>query len=180
MTLHVALLRGVNVGGRKPVSMSDLRALLGALGFAGARSLLQSGNLVFRCDRLAGAELERLLETEAANRLDLHTDFFVRTGEEWEAVIARNPFSAEAERDPGHLVVMFMKNAPSAKDAAALQSAITGTETTHADGRQLYIVYPNGIGRSRLTGALIEKKLATRGTARNWNTILRLAVSAID
>jgi uncharacterized protein (DUF1697 family) len=160
--------------------MSDLIALLDALGFAGSRAVLQSGNLVFQCDRLAGAELERLLEMEAANRLNLRTDFIVRTGEEWEAVIARNPFSAEAKRDPGHLVVMFMKDAPSATDAAALQSAITGTEITHADGRQLYIVYPNGIGRSRLTGALIEKKLGTRGTARNWNTILKLAAFAID
>lgn len=174
MRTYVALLRAINVAGHKRVAMADLRALLTQLGLDEAQSLLQSGNLVFRGNPRSGPRLEALLEVEAQQRLALQTDFFVRTAQEWKAVAARNPFREEAQRDPGHLVVMFLKSAPDAKDVKALQAAITGPEVVRADGRQAYIVYPNGIGRSRLTNALIEKKLGTRGTGRNWNTVLKL------
>jgi uncharacterized protein (DUF1697 family) len=175
MTTYVALLRAVNLGPRNQIAMSDLRDLLTKLGFFGARSLLQSGNLVFQANTRTGAELERMLEAETAERLDLRTDIFVRTAEELKGIIARNPFRDEAERDPAHLVVMFLKSVPIVKDVETLQVSITGPETVRADGRQAYIVYPDGIGRSRLTNTLIEKRLVTRGTARNWNTVQKLA-----
>src|SRR5262249_10978238 len=149
--------------------------LLGALGFAGAKSLLQSGNLVFESDRRTGAELERLLEVETAKRLDVTADYLVRNADEWETVVAGNPFPDEAKRDPGQLVVMFLKTAPQAKDVQALQAAIEGPETIRSRGKHLYVVYPAGIGRSKLTNTLIEKKLGVRGTGRNWNTVLKLA-----
>jgi uncharacterized protein (DUF1697 family) len=174
MTTYVALLRGINVGGHKPVAMADLRGLLAHVGFGDAQSLLQSGNLVFRGGARPSGQLERLLETEAKERLALETEFFVRTADEWKALVARNPFREEARRDPGHLVVMLLKAAAAAKDVKALQAAITGPEIVRADGRHVYMVYPNGIGRSRLTNALIEKTLGPRGTGRNWNTVVKL------
>jgi uncharacterized protein (DUF1697 family) len=177
---YIALLRAVNVGGRKPAIMAELRGLLTELGFVNARSLLQTGNLVFRSKAQTGPELERLLEEEAEKRLDLQTDFLVRTAEEWEAIVANNPFRDEAGRDAAHLVVMFLKRAPSVTDIEALQATIKGPEIVRADGRQAYIVYPAGIGRSRLTHAIVEKKLGTRGTARNWNTVLKIASFAED
>jgi uncharacterized protein (DUF1697 family) len=175
MLIHLALVRGVNLAGHKPVNMADLRNFLTELGFIGARSLLQSGNLVFRNDGPTATELERLLEVEAAKRLELHTDFFVRTAEEWNKIIAQNPFRHEAESDPKHLQVMFLKNNCTAKEFDALQAAIKGPEIVRGAGREAYIVYPIGIGKSRLTNALIEKKLVTRSTGRNWNTVLKLA-----
>jgi uncharacterized protein (DUF1697 family) len=170
----IALLRGINVGGNTKVAMADLRELLTDLGFAEPRSLLQSGNLVFGSEGKMPAQLERLLEAEVAKRLGMQIDFFVRTPQEWKRIVSRNPFPAEAKRDPAHLVAMFLKDAPDAERLKALQAAITGRETVRADGRHAYIVYPDGIGRSRLTHSLIEKKLRTRGTARNWNTVLKL------
>ena len=178
MTTHVALLRGINVGGHKQIAMADLRGMLERLGFTAVRSLLNSGNLVFRADAQAGSKLERLLEVETEKRLGLTADFLVRTAAEWAAAIAGNPFPDEAGRDPGHLLVMFLKGAPGPEAVAALQAAITGREVVSADDRHAYLVYPDGIGRSRLTNALIEKKLGTRGTARNWNTVLRLGALA--
>jgi uncharacterized protein (DUF1697 family) len=178
MTTCVALLRGINVGGHKPIGMADLRKFLEQLGFADAQSLLQSGNLIFRSKARTTVRLEKLLETEGRKRLGLETDFFVRTAEVWKAIIARNPFREEAERDPGHLVVVFLKDAPAAAAVDALQAAITGPEVVHADGRQAYITFPDGMGRSRLTHTLIEKKLGTRGTGRNWNTVLKIGVLA--
>lgn len=175
MSVHVALLRGINVGGRNRVAMSDLRELCGALRLGGARSLLQSGNLVFQSDKLAGAALERLLEAETAQRLNVSPDYLARSAAEMEQIVAGNPFLREAKDDPSHLLVMFLKTVPAAKRVQALQSALDGPETIRCIGKQLYIVYPAGIGRSKLTGTLIERQLDTRGTGRNWNTVLKLA-----
>ena len=158
--------------------MADLRDLLTRLGFVDARSLLRSGNLVFRSKARSGAQLERLLEAEAETHLGLQADFFVRTAEQWDEVLAGNPFPKEAARDPGHLLVMFLKDAPGVKEVRALQAAITGREVVRAQGRHAYIVFPNGIGRSRLTSALMEKTLGTRGTGRNWNTVRKLGAVA--
>ena len=172
---YIALLRGINVGGHKKVSMADLRELLGRLGFDEPQSLMQSGNLLFRCDARPAAQLEQLLEREVQKRLGLQSDFFVRTAGEWKSVVANNPFRKEAEHDPGHMLVMFLRDTPARKDEEELRSAFTGPETFAVKGRHAYLVYPAGMGTSRFTGALIEKKLGTRGTARNWNTVMKLA-----
>jgi uncharacterized protein (DUF1697 family) len=174
MTTYIALLRAINVAGHKPVGMAELRELLADLGLSDARSLLQSGNLVFRSGARTQSHLERVLEAGAEKRLGLVTEFFVRSAEEWEAIAAGNPYRHEAERDPGRLVVMCFKNAPVVGGVAALQAAITGPEVVRARERHAYIYYPSGQGRSRLTNALIERKLGTRGTARNWNTVQKL------
>jgi len=178
MTTYVALLRAVNVGGRSQVAMSDLRHLLTSLGFVRVESLLQSGNLVFKADGGTAAKLETTLEAETQKRLGLKTASFVRTAKEMDAVIAGNPFPAEAKRDPSHLLVVFLKDAPKANAVEALRAAVVGPELVQANGKHAYIVYPDGIGRSRLTNALIEAKLGTQGTGRNWNTVLKLAALA--
>jgi uncharacterized protein (DUF1697 family) len=178
MTTNIALLRAVNVGGRTTVAMSALRDLVGSLGFTNVRSLLQSGNLVFESGGLGGAEIERLLEAQSEKQLGLRTDFFVRTAKEWGALMARNPFPDAAENDPGHLVVMFLKKPTTAKAVQGLQAAIEGREAVCAHGKQAYITYPDGIGRSRLTNRMIEKHLGSSGTGRNWNTVRKLAALA--
>ena len=175
MSPWIALLRAINVGGRNLVGMSDLRDLLESLKFTDVRTLLQSGNVVFRAPARADAELETTLERATEKRLGVATQFFVRSASEWTSIISANPLRAEAKRDPGHLLVMCLKDAPARKDVEALQAAIRGPEVVRAVGRQLYLSYPAGVGRSKLTNGLIESKLRTRGTARNWNTVLKLA-----
>jgi uncharacterized protein (DUF1697 family) len=164
----------VNLGGRRAVAMADLRAFATDLGFDDAQTLLNSGNLLFRCGKQSPASLERLLESEAEARLGLRTDFHVRTPAEWRTLIAANPFVAEAKRDPARLVVVCLKKAPDAKAFGALQAAIKGSEQVRGAGRQAYIYYPEGQGRSKLTTAVIDKALGTTGTARNWNTVTKL------
>jgi uncharacterized protein (DUF1697 family) len=171
--MHVALLRAVNVGGKNLVPMADLRALVEELGFTGVRTLLQSGNVVF--SGKAGPATEEKLEKATQKRLGVSTDFHVRTAAEWDDVIAKNPFPEEAKRDPGHLVVMCLKTAPPSGALEALREAIKGNERVAVEGRQAYLVYPDGIGRSKLTVQLVEKKLGARGTGRNWNTVEKLA-----
>jgi uncharacterized protein (DUF1697 family) len=175
--MHIALLRGVNVVGKTMVAMSDLREVLEEMGFADVRSLLQSGNLVFRSERrLASVSLERMLEAATAQRLGRDSPvYIVRSPAEWRTVIDGNPFPAAAKRDPAHLLVMFLKTPAAASNVKALQAAIRGPETVRAIGRQLYVIYPDGVGQSKLTHALIERHLGTRTTGRNWNTVLKLA-----
>lgn len=174
LTTHIALLRGVNVGGRKAVPMAALRDWAADIGLTHPRTLLQSGNLIFQSDA-APVELEARLEAEAERRLGLATQFMVRTAAEWHAVIAANPFPQAAERDPSHLVVMALKGAPEPAAVEGLSAAIPGREALAAHGRELYIVYPDGIGDSRLTNAFIERRVSLAGTARNWNTARKLA-----
>jgi uncharacterized protein (DUF1697 family) len=172
--MHIALLRAVNLGPHNKVGMADLRALAAALGLKNPQTLLQSGNLVFEAGKQTPAQLEQLLERGTATQLAVETDFFVRTAKEWRSVIDANPFPREAKSDPGHVVVMALKAAPTRAAVAALQDAIKGREVVRAEGRHAYFVYPDGIGSSKLTIKMIEKAFGTRGTARNWNTVLKL------
>jgi uncharacterized protein (DUF1697 family) len=174
MTSYVALLRAVNLGGDTVLKMEDLRNVLAALGLKDVRTLLQSGNAVFRAPTVPPASVELRLERELERRLRLSTDLFVRTSEEWTEVVKGNPFPKEAKSDPAHLTVAFLKAAPQPAAWSALRHAIRGPERVEGAGREAYIVYPEGIGRSRLTPAIIERSLGTRATSRNWNTIQKL------
>ncbi len=178
MATYIGLLRAVNLAGINKVAMADLRQLMTGLGLENGKTLLQSGNVVFR-SRISSAEkLERLLEDAAEKQLGVKTEFFVRSAEDWKALIAANPFPAEARQDPGHLLMLCLKAAPERAAVTALQAAIVGREIVKAKGHQAYIVYPDGQGRSRLTTLMIEKKLGTRATGRNWNTVLKLQALA--
>ena len=178
MTVRIALLRAVNVGGTGRLAMADLRDFFGELGFGNVRTLIQTGNVVFESDEMSGAELEAFLEAEAAERLGLETTFLIRTPGEWERLIGGNPFPEKAKDDPRRLFAMALKEPPNAKAVNALECAIPGPERVRVSGKHLYIDYPTGVGTSKLTNVLIERKLQTRGTARNWNTVLKIADSA--
>ena len=173
MTTYVALLRGVNVGG-KMVSMAKLREMLDSLGFEDVQTLLQSGNAVFRAAATPAAKLEQQLEAATAKYLGITCDYHVRTAAELQAAIDANPMTAQAEKDPSRFTVTFYK-APLDKAAVkAAQAAIDGPEILRAAGRHLYMYYPNGQGRSK-AGVVVGKALKVQGTARNWNTVLKLA-----
>lgn len=178
MTVQIALLRAINVGGHGKVAMSALRDAVAGLGFADVRTLLQTGNLVFEGDRASRAALEKRLEAAFVERLGLKTDVMARTVDEWAEIIAGNPFPDEAKRDPGHLVVLALKAAPTRAALDSLRASIRGREVVQLAGDHAYITYPDGIGRSKLTHTLIESRLETRGTGRNWNTVLKLAALA--
>jgi uncharacterized protein (DUF1697 family) len=171
----VAFLRAVNVGGTGKIAMADLRALAADIGLGEPRTLLQSGNLVFEAGTKSPAALEKLLEREVETRVGLKTEFMVRMGSALKQIIARNPFPTEAKNDPARLHVFFLKADTSAAAVAALNAAIKGRETAKGKGSEIYISFPDGMGESKLTTAMIQKHLGTRATARNWNTVTKLA-----
>jgi uncharacterized protein (DUF1697 family) len=131
---------------------------------------------VFQTARRNGESLERFLEKETEKCFKKSIDYVVRNAAECDSVVARNPFPEAAALTPGHLLVFFLKQAPEREGVRTLETrirAVNGPEVIHADNKQLYIMYPEGIGTSKLTGAVIEKSLGVRGTARNWNTVLK-------
>lgn len=175
MANHIALLRAINVGPHNKVGMAALRDTAGGLGLAEPRTLLQSGNLVFDSSGRSPAQLEAMLQEATATQLGVATDFFVRGAKAWRALIDANPFAQAARGDPAHLVVLLFKQAPGAAQVKALRDAITGREELAVAGREAYMVYPDGIGTSCVTTALVARKLGTANTARNWNTVLKIA-----
>jgi uncharacterized protein (DUF1697 family) len=174
MPALVALLRAVNVGSANRLPMPELRAALEGAGFTGIQTLLQSGNVVCRSNLRTSSAIERRIGQVLRERCDVDVDVFVRTASQWRSIVSGNPFRIESERDPAHLVVMVFASPVSASAAARLQASIKGRERLVVDGAHGYIVYPDGIGTSRLTAAVIERSLETRGTARNWNTVIKL------
>lgn len=175
MPTFVAVLRAINLGSHNRIAMPDLRAMCEKIGLADPRTLVVSGNLVFESAVTSSEKLERLLEEASTRHLGVTTDYFVRSAREWQAAITANPFPEEAKADPARMVMMCLRDSPSAAAVTTLQAAIKGSETVRAKGKQAYFVYPDGMGRSKLTSTMIEKALGTRGTARNWNTVLKLA-----
>ena len=173
MTRYIALLRAVNVGGRK-VTMTKLKILASKLGYENVRTLIASGNLVFDANKTAPAKLEAALEAAIEKAFGLFSDVFVRDGAEWAAILKANPFPKKAKEDPAHLVCMALKNQP---DAAALAAWLKAFREKYDQGEQLkvvdreiYIDYGASIGQSKL---MLPKKIGA-GTARNWNTMLKL------
>ena len=177
MSAFIALLRGVNLGGNKQVAMADLKALLEKMGFGDVRTLLNSGNVVFAASKGSPDKLERQIETGILKLLKVSTEIHVRTLKEWKAIMGRNPFPREAERSPSQLLVSCFRNPPTAAGLRALEAAITGREKVRVSGREAFIFYPEGQGRSRLRPDMVDKHLG-KGTARNWNTVSKLLALA--
>jgi uncharacterized protein (DUF1697 family) len=174
MPTYIATLRAINLGSHNRIAMADLRAMCEKIGLEDPRTLVVSGNLVFRSSSSSCEKLEQQLEAASTKQLGVTTDYFVRSAKEWQAVIAANPYPAVAKSNPGQLIMMCLREAPSPAAVKELQSRIKGRETVAAKGKHAYFVYPDGQGRSKLTIAMIEKAFGTRGTARNWNTVLKL------
>jgi uncharacterized protein (DUF1697 family) len=174
MKTYVSVLRAINLGSYNKIAMSDLREMLEKVGCIEPKTVVLSGNVVFKSALASPAKVEQLLESASTKHLGVTTDYFVRTAKEWQAIIDANPFRNEAKQDPARLIMMCLRAAPSAAQVDALRAAIKGPEIVAVDGKHAYFVYPDGMGRSKLTIKLIEKALGTTGTARNWNTVLKL------
>lgn len=105
---------------------------------------------------------------------DYRAEVFVRDADAWAAAIAANPFEELAKADPSHLLLLTLKGAPAAGALEDLRAVIKGPEAVEVRGHEAYVTYPDGIGRSKLTIPVIERRLGHAATGRNWNTVLKL------
>jgi len=170
----VALLRAINVGGTRKVPMADLRALLTAEGYTDVATYIQSGNVVLSSAR-APAATEAALEAALAKRFGFDVPVVVRDHTAWRAYAGDGPF-ADARRDRPHLVHLCLARGPMNPDAAAsLRARAAAGERVEQVGDALWIDFPSGVGTSKLTPAALDRAAGAPVTARNWNTIQKLA-----
>jgi uncharacterized protein (DUF1697 family) len=178
MPRYLALLRGINVGGRNKVAMADLRDLAAAVGLTDATTYIQSGNLVFSSAEAGTAELADLLEAEIASRLGVRPAVVVLSAGELKQVIGDNPFPHETNPKCLHAVFRRDELGPDAiaAIAAAVQQARDSGSHDEATvvGRALFVHTPDGFGRSDLAARLTSSKVQATGTARNWATVTKL------
>ncbi len=181
MTAYVALLFAVNVGGRK-VPSTGLRALAGELGFAHARTVVNSGNLVV-APGTSGAsgpdDVARLVRAGVAERFGLDAAVAVLTTERLRKIVLGNPLPDDARDRPSGLLVLVGET-PVDPDAATALEDRPGSERAAVANGVLYVAYPDGIGRSKLTTPVLTKAARTPVTGRNWNTVTRLLDLAED
>ena len=178
MARYALLLRGVNVGAKNSLPMTQLRAMLAELGCTDIETYVQSGNAVF-ATRLATRELTSRIERSLEAFMGRPIATTLRTQAEMSAIVAANPF-ADVANNPAYLCVSFLSRPPSESEIAPLQSQDFRPELYRLSGREIYTWHPNGQGRSPLAAAL--RKLRVRGAiaTRNWNTVLKLLAMMRD
>jgi uncharacterized protein (DUF1697 family) len=174
MTAFVSLFRGINVGGHQTIRMEELRDLHESLGLKNVVTYIQSGNVVFTGAEADVARLRRLIEDGFEQKFGFHVEVIVRTSAELRAIIDKNPFQNQESKESKWIVVLFLAARPDDTAQEDLLKTYLGPEEIFIIGKEVHIYYPNGIGRSKLSHSFLEKKLKTFGTARNWNTILKL------
>jgi len=173
--VRIILFRGMNTGGvRAPVAGQTAMAL--DLGLAMPRTVLASGNLIVDSDA-DPAELEARVESETERRFGRRIETIVRSADQWSALMAANPFADEARKDPSRLLLMVMKAGIRHEGVQTLRAHATRAEAVTAAGGGLWFWHPDGIGQSKLAEKA-QPRLIGSGTARNWNTVLKIAASA--
>jgi len=169
---YVALLRGINVGGKNKLPMADLAAMFCDAGCEDVRTYIQSGNVIFRVNPKNAERIPRVISDKIAASLGLRVPVVIRTSGELREVAASNPFLADA--DPQSLHVAFLADLPEKRRAAALDVKRSPGDSFKLLGREIYLCLPNGVARTKLTNAYFDSTLATMSTLRNWRTVLKL------
>jgi uncharacterized protein (DUF1697 family) len=170
---HVALLRGINVGGKNRLPMKDLVALFEAQGCTSVQTYIQSGNVVFEAPAAVAAKLPLKVSAAILNGHGIRVPVVLRTVEELQKVPHRNPFlKAGVALDTLH--VAFLADPPSASAASALDPKRSPPDEVAIRGCELYLRLPNGVAETKFTNAYFDKTLGTTSTMRNWRTTLQL------
>ena len=169
---YVALLRGINVGGRNKLPMADLRDAFTAAGCTGVRTYIQSGNVVFEAAPNLAGRVPEIVTRAISQRVGISTAVVVRSGSELQQVATSNPFDTSG--DPRFLQVAFLEGTPDAEAVARLDPERSPPDVFAVRGRNVYLHHPNGTARSKLTNEYLARQLQTASTMRNWRTVLAL------
>jgi uncharacterized protein (DUF1697 family) len=170
---YAALLRGINVGGNKKISMAELRALLAGLGHADVATHLQSGNAVFTSPERPAPELAQAIAKAVAGEFGMDVKVMIRTGGELAGVLSRNPLPGEPE-NPSRFFVAFLSAAPEPERVREIEAQSFGADRIWVSGSEAYLWCPAGAADTLLTNSVVEKRLGVSATSRNWNTVNKL------
>jgi uncharacterized protein (DUF1697 family) len=170
---HVALLRGINLGGKNILPMKDLAAMFVAAGCADVRTFIQSGNVIFSAPVALVRKLPDQITKAIEKRFGYRVPVIVRTSDELARAIRGNPF-LKPGADEKPLNIYFLADLPGAPAVAGLDPNRSAPDVFHVRGREIYLHLPNGMARTKLTNAYFDSKLKTISTARNWATVQKL------
>jgi uncharacterized protein (DUF1697 family) len=174
MTAVISMLRGVNVGSHNRIKMEALRAVYESLDLRDVQTYVQSGNVIFGTRNRNLVRLAKELEDGIERTFGFRPALIFRTSSELRDIIGRNPFAERGGIDPSKLLVWFLASDPSVEARDKILQLKTDPEELRMDGRELYIYYPYGMGRTKLPMATIERTLKTSGTGRNWNSVTKI------
>ena len=169
--VYVALLRGINVGGKNTLPMKDLAAMFAKAGCTDVKTYIQSGNVIFRADADCAKQVPRLVEEQILKRFGFRSPVIVRSADQLDRILAANPFP---NTDSNLLHIMFLADKPQARAVASLDPERSPGDSFRVVGREVYLHLPNGVARTRFTNAWLDSKLATVSTGRNWQTVTKL------
>jgi uncharacterized protein (DUF1697 family) len=172
---YIALLRGINVGGNKIIIMQDLKALFHSLGYEHIRSYIQSGNVIFESGETSHRVLRDTIERGIKEVFGFDVSVIIRTHEELEQAIANSPFNLAEPEDFKRLYVSFLADEPSEESLEKLRPYEDGPDKIRFVGREMYTLYEISVSKSELFKVPVDKILGMPLTARNWNTVNKLA-----
>jgi len=179
MPVYVSLLKGINDGGNRKCPMVDLRALHEELGHTDVRTLIQSGNVVFRAKDRNATKLAATITDAVEKRFGFRTDIMIRTAAELRQTVAKNPFAARPEVEGNKLLILFLNGTPTDEAAAKMRAIPADPEEVHLVGNELFIWFPAGMGQTKLQLPAYERALKLAATGRNLNTVQKL-VAMVD
>lgn len=170
---YVALLRGINVGGKNTLPMKDLLGIFSESGCENITTYIQSGNVLFDAEPRVMADLPRQVAARIEARFGFRVPVVLRSADAVAAVISNNPFlNVGVSEDALH--VYFLADLPDPHRVGELDPNRSTPDRFLVRGKEIYLLLPNGMARTRLTNAYFDSKLSTTSTARNWRTITRL------
>jgi uncharacterized protein (DUF1697 family) len=170
---HLALLRGINVGGKNRIAMNDLRGLFVEAGCRDVQTHIQSGNVIFTADPTIVTPLADVISAQIAERFGYRVPVVMRTVDQLGDVLRHNPFLAERLAEEA-LHVLFLAERPDTDRVAALDADRSPPDRFAVRGQEVYLHLPHGAGRTKLTNAYFDALLATTSTGRNWRTVTML------
>ncbi len=170
---YVALLRGINVGGKNGLPMKELAAMFVAAGCSEVTTYIQSGNVVFGAPARVAERLPDEIGRAIAERFGFQAPIVTRTDAEIRRIAEGNPFLADGA-DPDKLHVVFLADEPSDRAVHSLDARRSPPDRFVVNGSEIYLHCPDGFGRSKLTNGYFDSKLRTVSTVRNWRTVLKL------
>jgi uncharacterized protein (DUF1697 family) len=177
MPAVICLLRGVNLGGHKKISMDVLRDICVSLKHRNPQTYIQSGNVIFSTSEANLAKISARLEATIEKRCGFQTKAVLRTADDLRDVLARNPFAARTGINPSRLIVFFLPETLSPEALSRVTAINVGPEEIRPSGREIFIYFPDGQGQSKLP-AVLDRALKMPATARNWNTVTKLLAMA--
>jgi uncharacterized protein (DUF1697 family) len=172
-TIYLALLRGINLGPKNKIPMLDLVEIFTQGGCKDVRTYIQSGNVIFQANPEVAARLPDLMTKEIQKRFGHKVPVMLRTASDMREVIRNNPFLKEGAAEDS-LHVMFLADRPKPGAAKSLDPDRSPPNRFVVRGKEVYLLFPVGFARSKLTSSYFDSRLGTIGTVRNWRTVTKL------